>query len=145
MSRKSRRARARLVQEQTLVSNLRKQVKRDAETELSLQCKILRLEKELFDANQLIEKQRRKDVIVAYKSNSDIHPGPCYAINITIDATHLNLMFRTPVKKSHLEWDISETKSVGDYACRMVREISRKLERGIADIITGKVVREEIV
>lgn len=152
MSSKSRRARARLVQEQALVAKLKQrrfdlaaQCRRHIDDIASLSKTISDLRCEIDCLRETVVKQRRKDVIVARKSEVDYGFGPQYAIQMTIDARHVQMAFQTPSRRQSAEFDVSEMRCVDAFSANIARELCRKLERGIADILNGKATTEELV
>jgi len=152
MSHKSRRARARLLQEQASIVKLKsdkKQLEADKRKLLNDvvdQSVLIRdMRAQITVLQQTVEKHRRKDVIVCKKSDVDTGIGPRFAIQVIIDAKHLELSFRTPSRRQSAEFEISEMKSVGAYASRLAYELTRRIERGIEDILTGNAVREEVL
>lgn len=137
MSRKSRRSRARLVQEQALVSGLRKQVKWAAERELSLQCKIARLDKELFEAKEQIRKMSLPDVIVARKFKQHGPRGE-------------QLVFQVMVDRLLMKWEFGEAASRSmvsprQYAEQIFFEIRAAMIEGMENVLLGREVRESVL
>lgn len=137
MSRKSRRSRARLVQEQASVAYWKNRTKQVAEEAFSLQCKIGRLDKELFEANQEIQKMSRPDVIVARKFKYNAPHGEELAFQVIID-------------RRFARWEFGERSSRNMTSARhyvegLFFEIRAKMVEGMENVLLGREVRESVL
>lgn len=150
MSRKSKRAMARLVCEQARVVRLISELEQSNKRADSLLAEKNKAEllcthygDVIRDLKATVEKQRRPDVIVAKKSNAPGMPrGEMFVVQMTIDARHAQHAFRAYSAETSKR---GEWASVQDYADRTAYELYAHLRKGLEQILSDNGCSEVVV
>lgn len=143
MSRKSRRSRARLAQEQSLVAKLKKELKDTEKQRDSVAMSLVAANDQLAAANVTIEKQSRPDMIACIKSNWNGPRGDMLAFQVQIDARHAKMAFFEA--RSYRGRGMDSLLNVSAYAQQVAHQLYDVIAKGIEDSILDRKTKESIL